>query len=111
MRTDMHLLLNAVDRELSLTPGPFFLGGDLSLIDIIYLPFLERMAASLPYYKGMEVFSTQYPALYQWFQAMDRRSTYHGIKSDYVSMFNHQGINYSLSHQWPYLILYVSLLI
>ena len=33
--------------------GPYFLGSELSLVDITFTPMLERMAASLAYYKGM----------------------------------------------------------
>jgi glutathione S-transferase len=31
--------------------GPYFLGEQFSMVDIMFTPFLERMAASLPYYK------------------------------------------------------------
>jgi glutathione S-transferase len=31
--------------------GPYFLGEHFSMVDIMFTPFLERMAASLPYYK------------------------------------------------------------
>ena len=42
---------------------PFFLssylisvtGSELSMVDVMFAPFLERMAASLPYYKGFIV--------------------------------------------------------
>ena len=32
--------------------GPFFLGSDISLVDITFAPMLERANASLAYYKG-----------------------------------------------------------
>ena len=35
--------------------GRFFLGSDVSLVDCMFAPFLERMAASVPYYKGLLV--------------------------------------------------------
>lgn len=38
------------------TEGPFFLGEDISLCDIVFAPFLERIAASIPYYKGVRFF-------------------------------------------------------
>jgi glutathione S-transferase len=34
--------------------GPYFLGGQLGLVDLLFTPFLERMAASLPYFKGFQ---------------------------------------------------------
>jgi len=39
------------------TEGPFFLGEDVSLCDLVFAPFLERIAASIPYYKGVRFFS------------------------------------------------------
>ena len=43
--------LMQVDAELAKDlSGPYFLGS-FSLVDIMYTPFLERMAASLPYFK------------------------------------------------------------
>lgn len=35
------------------TEGPYFLGNDVSLCDLVFAPFLERIAASIPYYKGV----------------------------------------------------------
>ncbi len=35
--------------------GPFFLGKDLSLVDITFTPMIERMTASIAYYKGYYV--------------------------------------------------------
>lgn len=34
-----------------LLQGPYFLGSDISLVDITFAPMLERAAASLCYYK------------------------------------------------------------
>lgn len=45
-------VLGVVDKELGSTPGPFFLGADISMVDIAFVPFLERMVASMLYYKG-----------------------------------------------------------
>jgi glutathione S-transferase len=39
------------------TEGPYFLGEDVSLCDLVFAPFLERIAASIPYYKGVRFFS------------------------------------------------------
>lgn len=35
------------------TEGPYFLGDDVALCDLVFAPFLERIAASIPYYKGV----------------------------------------------------------
>ena len=44
--------MDEVDAQLAARGGPFFLGAAFSLVDITYTPFLERMAASLLYYKA-----------------------------------------------------------
>lgn len=82
----MDLCLKEVDNELSVeSSGPYFFGKDISLIDIMFMPFLERMAASLPYFKGFESRSKKYPNLLAWYEAMDQRPAYMGIKSDYYT--------------------------
>lgn len=50
-QVNFEALMDQVDSELELAGGPFFLGGKLSLVDCMFAPFLERMAASLLYYK------------------------------------------------------------
>lgn len=82
---EMDGLFKTVDAELKASGGPYFLGREISLVDIMYTPFLERMAASLPYFKGFECRSAKYPALLRWYEAMDTRISYQGIKSDYYT--------------------------
>ena len=84
---EMDKVLRKVDADLQKTDseGPYFLGKELSIVDIMYTPFLERMAASLPYFKGFESRSGKYPYLMKWYEAMDTRHTYQGIKSDYFT--------------------------
>ena len=83
----MEALLQQVNDELeSGSDGPFFLGNHITLVDIMFTPFLERMAASLPYFKGFTVRDVRFPALLRWFEAMDARTnTYAGLKSDYYT--------------------------
>ena len=47
--------MDAVNREMGAEGGPYFLGSDISMVDIVFAPFLERIAASILYYKGMIV--------------------------------------------------------
>lgn len=42
--------MDAIDSALALKAGPWFLD-NYSLVDIVFAPFLERVAASIPYYK------------------------------------------------------------
>ena len=84
---EMHALLLQVDAALAEVKGqgPYFLGAEISMVDVMFAPFLERMAASLPYYKGFETRSSAYPHLLGWYRAMDARPAYAGIKSDYYT--------------------------
>lgn len=56
--------MSEVDAQLAAADGPFFLGKEMSLVDCVFAPFLERIAASIPYYKGVRVRGTkQFPHL------------------------------------------------
>ena len=52
------------------------------MVDIIFAPFLERMMASLFYYKGFDM-KNEHSAIASWFAAMEARETYHGTMSDF----------------------------
>ena len=47
--------MGQVNDELDADGGPFFLGQDMSNVDCVFAPFLERIVASIPYYKGVRV--------------------------------------------------------
>lgn len=91
----------AVAEALQRHPGPFFLepassagseagagGGTdaaadgFSAADLVFVPFLERMNASLTYYKGYEL-RRRHPALHRWFCALEQRAGYLGTQSDF----------------------------
>ena len=85
-RMNMESLFGRVEKELAASGGPFFLGAEPSLVDVFFAPFLERMAASLPYYKGFEVRrNAAWPCLDAWFAAMEARPSYRHIQSDYYT--------------------------
>lgn len=67
--------------------GPYFLGADHGIVDIMFAPFLERIAASVVYFKGVEVRRAdgRWPALQRWFSAMETRPPYLAVKGDYYS--------------------------
>jgi glutathione S-transferase len=72
-----------VDKTLGSTPGPFFLA-EFSIADIVFVPFLERMSASLFYYKGFQLRdSVKFPHISDWFDALETRETYIGTQSDF----------------------------
>jgi len=73
-------VLARVDQALSAHPGPFFLP-EFSLADVIFTPYVERMLASLYYYKGFNMKEAS-PGFARWFAGMEGRETYRGTQSD-----------------------------
>jgi glutathione S-transferase len=69
------------EQALDQRPGPFLLG-ELSTADVVFVPYVERMAASLTYYKGF-LLRQEHPAIDRWFAALEQRSTYLGTQSDF----------------------------
>ncbi len=51
-------------------------------IDLIFIPFLERMNASLAYYKGFSL-RYEHPAIDKWFQALELEEVYRGTQGDF----------------------------
>jgi glutathione S-transferase len=72
--------VDKVEYALASTPGPYFLE-EFGTADVIFTPYVERMLASLYYYKGYCLKDT--PRLAAWFDAMESRPTYRGTQSDF----------------------------
>jgi glutathione S-transferase len=70
-----------VETALDRTPGSYFLE-QFGTADVIFTPYVERMNASLYYYKGYSL-REENPRLNDWFAAMESRSTYRGTQSDF----------------------------
>lgn len=70
-----------VENALNATPGPYFLE-EFGTVDVIFTPYVERMSASLYYYKGYSL-REENPRLSDWFTAMESRPTYRGTQSDF----------------------------
>lgn len=73
--------MQKVEKALSETPSPYFLE-DFSVVDVIFTPYVERMNASLFYYKGYSM-REENPYFAKWFDGMEARSTYRGTQSDF----------------------------
>ena len=84
-RERFEAVADAVDSALAKTPGPFFLGEALTTADVVFVPYVERMNASLFYYKGFELRDrAKRPRLCAWFEALETRdATYLGTQSDF----------------------------
>ncbi len=69
-----------VEAAIGQTPGPYFLS-EFGTADVIFTPYVERMNASLFYYKGYSL--RENPRFSDWFDAMESRLTYRGTQSDF----------------------------
>ncbi|MBT9312766.1 glutathione S-transferase family protein [Leptothoe kymatousa] len=74
-------VVSKVEAALAATPGPYFLA-DFSVVDVVFTPYVERMNASLFYYKGYSM-REENPGFAAWFEAMETRPTYRGTQSDF----------------------------
>ncbi|WP_013334533.1 glutathione S-transferase family protein [Gloeothece verrucosa] len=74
-------VVQMVEDALSRTEGPYFLE-QFGTVDVIFTPYVERMNASLYYYKGYSL-REENPHLAAWFEAMESRPTYRGTQSDF----------------------------
>ena len=74
-------VVGKVENALAATPGPYFLA-EFGTADVIFTPYVERMNASLYYYKGYSLREDN-PRMGAWFAAMESRSTYRGTQSDF----------------------------
>ncbi|MDX2213809.1 MAG: glutathione S-transferase family protein [Oculatellaceae cyanobacterium bins.114] len=74
-------VVDKVEQALANTPGPYFLE-EFGTADVIFTPYVERMNASLYYYKGYSLREDN-PRFKAWFEAMESRPTYRGTQSDF----------------------------
>lgn len=68
-------------------PGPYFLGKEISVVDLRFIPFVERQLASLAYFKGADYLRdpNRYPNVVRWLEAMESRASFQVTKSDYYT--------------------------
>ncbi|CAM9243938.1 unnamed protein product [Laminaria digitata] len=92
--------LDEVNSALASSPGPWFLPSSasaeeaangspddgFSLVDLTYVPHLERMAASTAYWKGLQLRGNpRWASINRWFEALEMRETYMATKSDFYT--------------------------
>jgi len=80
-REQFTTVVDKVEAALAATPGAFFLE-EFSTADVVFTPYVERMNASLFYYKGYSL-REENPRLSDWFDGLESRSTYRGTQSDF----------------------------
>lgn len=67
--------------------SPWLLGGESpTLVDLQYVSHVERMVASVLYWKGLELRDNpRFPNLERWLSAFERRPSYVATKSDWYT--------------------------
>lgn len=75
--------MDTTDAALTTSGGPYFLGQTYSLVDIVFASSLERIAASILYYKGLRIKGGRWAGVNRWFSAMEEREAYRATQSDF----------------------------
>ena len=71
------------EQALERTAGPWLDPQEApGTVDLVFVPYVERMNASLAYYKGY-LLREEHPAIDRWFRALEARDTYRGTQSDF----------------------------
>jgi glutathione S-transferase len=93
--------MDATDAELhaggTSSGGPYFMGEEFTLVDCVFASTLERIAASVLYYKGLQIKAAaaaaaaggeapaaqRWAGVQRWFVAMETRPAYRASQSDF----------------------------
>ncbi|KAK7239829.1 chloride channel [Aureococcus anophagefferens] len=71
-RAQFEAVADAVEDLLARRPGAFFLGRRVPTADVVFVPYVERMSASLFYYKGFRLRDpAARPRLCAWFDTLE----------------------------------------
>ena len=70
------------EQALQQSPDPYLDPAAPGTADLVFVPYVERMNASLAYYKGYRL-RHEHPAIDAWFQALEQLATYRGTQSDH----------------------------
>ncbi|WP_193200556.1 glutathione S-transferase family protein [Nostoc sp. MG11] len=77
--------LDELEQALAKYPSPYFVS-TFSLVDIMYSPHLDRLAANLPVYRGYHLKGNpRFPRINAWFDALNQRPAYQRVKSDNIT--------------------------
>lgn len=82
LRAKFEAQLDILEANLGKYPSPFFLS-EFSIVDILYSPHLDRLAANLPVYRGYHLKGNpRFPRINAWFEAIAQRPAYQRSASD-----------------------------
>jgi len=85
LQAEFEAKLDTLEQNLSKYSGAYFLSS-FSLVDIMYSPHLDRLAANLPVYRGYHIRgNSRFPRINAWFAALNQRPAYQRTKSDNIT--------------------------
>ena len=76
LRTQLEAELYFIDQALYESGSSYFLGQEVSLVDITFIPFFERMAVALFTFKDFDLESLKLLHINTWLDAMSNRKSY-----------------------------------
>ncbi|KIZ07611.1 glutathione S-transferase [Monoraphidium neglectum] len=75
--------LSWLEAKFAARGGPYLMGSQFTIGDIMCISFMERLAAGLPKFRGLQLRNhPDFPAVAQWLAAMEARPTYQRVRSD-----------------------------
>ena len=80
-REQFRQIAQRFEKELLRQEGPWLDAETPGSVDLVFVPYVERMNASLAYYKGYNL-RGEHPAINAWFLALEQLDTYRGTQSD-----------------------------
>ncbi|MEC4818985.1 MAG: glutathione S-transferase family protein [Scytonema sp. PMC 1069.18] len=75
LRTHLESELRFLDNAISSAGGPYFMGKTVSLVDIAYIPFFERISVALAHWKDFDMTRLRIEHLNTWFEVMSNRES------------------------------------
>ncbi|QEI41124.1 hypothetical protein BMF77_01707 [Dolichospermum sp. UHCC 0315A] len=85
LEAEFEAKLDEIEKTLGRYSKPYFLS-TFSLVDIMYSPHLDRLAANLPVYRGYHIKGNpRFPLINVWFAALKKRPAYNRVKSDNIT--------------------------
>jgi glutathione S-transferase len=76
LRTQLENELRFLDNAINSAGSPYFMGKTVSLVDVAYMPFFERMSVALVHWKDFDIKSLRLQHLNTWLDIMSNREAY-----------------------------------